>query len=79
MKAIIIHTSGVGADKLEVVSHGNGLAYCFNIGEAGAPMRNVFLQGDDALQMRDEFDALEEIEPDTPSREIWLRLLDPYL
>lgn len=79
MQAVTIHKSGAGADKFEVVSYGNGLAYNFMFGEAGSPMRNVYLQGDDALQIRDEFDAWEEREPEKLTRDIWLDLLDPYL
>jgi len=77
--AIAIHRSGTGSDAFEVVSYHNGLAYSFNFGEAGAPMRNLFFQGDDAIALRDEFDALEDREPETLTRELWLRLLDPYL
>lgn len=74
-----IHKSGNGADKLEVTSYHNGLSYNFAFGEAGSPMRNVYLQGDDASQIRDEYDAWEEREPEKPCRDIWLALLDPYL
>lgn len=79
MNAVTIHESGHGADKLQVISYGNGLAYAFNFGEAGAPMRTVFLQGEDATDMRDEFDAIEAHEPERLSRDIWDSLLDPYL
>lgn len=79
MQRVTIHESGAGAERLEVVSYGNGLSYDFRFGQAGSPMRNVFLQGDDALQIRDEFDAWEEREPEAPPRDIWLNLIDPYL
>ena len=76
---ITIHESGHGGEKLQVVSYGNGLAYNFCFGEAGAPMSNVFLQGEDALNIRDEYDLWENREPEKLCRDIWLELLDPYL
>ena len=79
MNVVKIHSSGAGADKFEVTSYGNGLGYNFSFGEAGAPMRNVYLQGDDAAQIREKFDAWEEREPEKLTRDIWLDLLDPYL
>jgi hypothetical protein len=79
MQAVIIHTSGAGADKLEITSYGNGLSYNFLFGEAGAPMRNLFFQGDDALNIRTDYDARENAEPNMLCRDIWLDLLDPYL
>lgn len=77
--SVTIHQSGAGADKFEVVSYHNGLSYAFNFGETGAPMRNLFLQGDDAVALRDDFEALENREPETLTRELWLRVIDPYL
>lgn len=79
MRAVTIHESGHGADKLQVISYGNGLAYAFNFGEAGGPMRNIYLQGEDAADLRDEFDAIEAREPERLTRDIWDSLLDPYL
>lgn len=79
MKQVTIHVSGHGADRLEVVSYGNGLAYDFRFGEAGAPMRNVFVQGDDAQETRDAFDTAEEREPEADSRDLWLSVIDQYL
>lgn len=74
-----IHESGEGSDKLTVDSYWNGAAYNFSFGQAGTPMRNVFLQGDDAAQIRAEYDTREAQEPETLCRDIWLDLLDPYL
>lgn len=79
MRAIMIHNSGTGADRLEVVSYGNGTAYAFNFGETDAPMRDLFLQGDDALRIREEYEVAENANPDRDCRNIWLDLLDPYL
>lgn len=76
---VTIHKSGQGADALRVDSLYNGGAYNILFGEAGAPMRNLFFQGDDATQLRDEFDALETAEPETPTRDLWFRVLDPYM
>lgn len=79
MNIVTIHDSGIGGDRLRVDSHGNGLAYAFQFGEAGSPMRTLFFQGDDASQIRDEFDNLESANPEMPTREAWFTLLDPYL
>jgi hypothetical protein len=79
MAYVTIHDSGTAGDRLQVDSWFNGLAYNFHFGEAGSPMRNVYLQGDDATAIRDEFDAMEGANPEMESRDIWLTLLDPYL
>lgn len=76
---ITIHESGNGADKFKVISYNNGLAYNFCFGEGGSPSRNIFLQGDDAIQIREQFDVAETLNPDKLTREIWFELLDPYL
>ena len=76
---ITIHESGNLADKLRVVSYGNGTSYAFHFGEAGSPMRTLFFQGDDVLALRAEYDALETNEPETECRDHWLSVLDPYL
>ena len=74
-----IHKSGNGADALQIVSHGNGLAYAVQFGESGAPMRTLFFQGDDASTIRADYDAMESAFPDQPCRDLWLRVIDPYL
>ena len=79
MSFVNIHTSGQGSEKLAVDSYYNGLAYNFSFGEAGSPMRNVYLQGDDAAYTRERFDHWEAKSPDKPTREIWLTLIDDYL
>jgi hypothetical protein len=79
MTFIRIHESGRGCKKITVDSWYNGGAYNVSFGEAGSPMRNIYFQGDDAIAIRDEFDALETAEPETLSRDLWLRVLDPYL
>lgn len=79
MNTITIHQSGIGADKLAINSIGNGLAYNVCFGEAGSPLRNIFFQGDDATHLRDEFDAAEQAFPEVDTRDVWLRVLDPYL
>lgn len=79
MAYVTIHDTGHGGDRFKVDSWFNGLAYNFHFGEAGSPMRNVYLQGEDATAIRDEFDNIESQDPDRESREIWLALLDPYL
>ncbi len=76
---ITIHKSGTGSEKLKVDSFYNGGAYNVSFGEAGSPMRNLFFQGDEATILRDEFDTLEQLNPEISAREIWLRVVDPYL
>lgn len=78
MSFVNIHESGTGSEKFQVDSYYNGLAYNFSFGQAGTPMRNIFLQGDDAVSIRDDFDAWESREPEKPNRDIWLALIDPY-
>lgn len=79
MAFVTIHDSGDGSERIRVDSYFNGGAYNVSFGQAGTPMRNVFLQGDDAAEFRDQFDAWETREPETPSRDIWSALIDPYL
>ena len=80
MKQITIHESGNGGDKLQIVSHGNGLAYTVHFGCAGYPMRTMFFQaGEDSTRLRDEFDCAESFWPERPTREIWFHVLDPYI
>lgn len=79
MKSAVIHSSGTFSEKMEITSYGNGTAYNVAFGESGFPMRNLFFQGDDASQLRDEFDAMENAKPDEDTRDIWLSVLDPYL
>ena len=81
MQQAIIHTSydAAGTNRLTVTSHGNGLAYAVQMGSAGEPMRTLFLQGDDAITFRDEFDAMEQARPYLATRDIWLVVLDAYL
>ena len=74
-----IHESGNLADKLQIVSYGNGTSYAFHFGEAGSPMRTLFFQGDDATALRTQYDALEINDPETECRDHWLSVLDPYL
>jgi hypothetical protein len=76
---ITIHKSGAGGEKLQVDSFYNGRAYSVSFGEAGSPMRNLFFQGDDATVLRDEFDTLDELNPEILTRDLWLRVLDPYM
>ena len=71
-----IHESGSGADKVKVDSYGYGLAYSILLGEAGSPMRNLFFQGEDALEL---YCAFLDVDPKTPDRNAWLEALDPYL
>jgi hypothetical protein len=79
MTGIVIHQSGEGAELLRVTSYGNGLSYAFNLGEGGSPSRDLFLQGDDASELRDAFAAMETAFPDKLTRDIWLELIDNYL
>lgn len=76
---ITIHKSGTGSEKLQIDSFYNGVAYNVFLGEAGSQMLNLFFQGDDALQLRDDFDAMESSKAELMAREIWLRVIDPYL
>lgn len=79
MRAVTIHESGDGADKLTVTSYGGGLSYTFQFGAAGHPMWTLFFQGDDATDLRAEFDNAESVWPDRLTRTIWLDILDPYI
>lgn len=79
MNTVTIHDTGHGADRLMVESHWNGHAYTVNFGEGPAWRGEFFLQGDDAAQLRDEFDQLEELNPETEARELWFRVLGPYI
>ena len=76
---ITIHQSGQGADKLEVISWWNGGAYAIQFGEAGSPMLTLWFQGDDAIVLRDEYEAREAKRPKVDCRGHWLATLDPYL
>ena len=76
---ITIHRSGEGADALSVDSYNNGWGYAIHFGEAGSPMLTRWFQDEDALTIREAYDALETAQPDTPCREHWLTVLDPYL
>lgn len=79
MKTVTIHESGNGSDRMRVDSIGNGLDYSVYFGESGSPMLNLYFQGDDASQLRDEFDAMESTNPEMPTRDAWFAALDPYL
>ena len=77
--ALTIHDTGSGADRLRVASEFNGLSLIFQFGEAGSPMRNVFLTGDDSSDIRDKYNALEEAFPHVECRAHWIAVIDPYL
>lgn len=81
MRQTQIHDSldASGTNRLTVTSHGNGVAYAVQMGSTGEPMRTLFLQGDDATTLRDEFDAMEQARPYLATRDIWLLVLDAYL
>lgn len=79
MRHVAIHDSGAGAERLQIISYGNGLSYAAQFGEAGGPMRSLYFQGDDALALREELDALEDAQPDIETRAHWLTVLDPHL
>jgi len=79
MSHITIHDSGEGAERLRVDSYDNGTAYNVSFGEAGSPMRNIYFHGDHATALRETFDAIEAINPDKPTRDVWFDALDPYL
>ena len=74
-----IHDSGEGAERLRVDSYYNGIAYNVTLGGDGSPLRNVFLQGDDAIEFCADWRALEKTSLDRTTREIILLLIDPYL
>lgn len=76
---VTIHRSGKGAEALQVVSYHNGGAYAFNFGEHGSPSRTLFFQGDEASVIREEFEAAETAMPCELTRDVWLRVLAPYL
>lgn len=79
MSFVTIHKSGTGGDKFVVDSYYNGGAYNFSFGGDGSCLRNIFLQGDDAAEIRKEFDLWRNVEPKKPYRDIWLSLIDLYL
>lgn len=79
MKTSVIHKSGEGADLLSVTSLGNGWAYSFEFGAAGHPMRNLFMQDEDAAIFREKWETAEASDLHKSAREILLDLLDPYL
>jgi len=79
MKQIDIHDSGQGAERLRVTSFGNGAAYAFNFGDLNSPMRTLWMDGNDASDIREEFDTAETLHPEKLTREVWLSVLDPYL
>ena len=79
MQTITIHDSGNGGDRIKIDSIGNGLNYAVCFGEAGSPMHNLYFQGEDAIAIRNEFDAMESANPEMATRDIWFTVLDPYL
>ena len=79
MTFVTIHRSGESSDCLRVDSCHNGAEYAVHFGAGTGPFRTLFFQGDDAADLRASFDALEEREPETPSRDHWLTVLDPHL
>jgi len=50
-------------DGFTVDSYSNGTAYNVCFGEAGTPMRNVFVQGGDAVELSDRIEAMECVAP----------------
>lgn len=80
MSFVTIHKSGAGAEALCVDSWYNGAAYAIHFGDTTArPFRSIFFQGGAATQLREDFDTLETMEPETDTRDIWFRVLDPYM
>ena len=79
MTRVEIHRSGAGADCLAIESHGNGLAYSVQFGESGHPMRTLYFQGDDATELRAQYDRAETLEPENYCRKLWLSILENYL
>lgn len=79
MGFVTIHRSGTDANFVQVDSYHNGGAYNVSFGEAGTSMRNVFLQGDDALVFREQWDAIEARHPDRLTFEVITEIMDDYL
>ena len=77
MSQVEIHDTGAGANRMRVTSHGNGFAYSVSFGEAGSPMRDIFVQGDDAIELRHAYDAAETV--GLSCRDAWLAAVDPHL
>lgn len=75
----IIHDTGEGSERMKIESYYNGLAYNVHIGDVGSPMCNLFFQGDDATKLISDLEAWEEREPETETRELWFRVLNPYM
>ena len=53
-------------DRWQIESHGNGLAYSFY---RKADNASAFLQGDDAAQWREQYDAMQSAYSD--SKSVW--------
>ena len=76
-KRVTIHESGSGADKIEIISYGNGAAYEIQFGEASAPMGTLFFQDESAAELKADFDWMEAC-GDFTQRQSWLAVLDKY-
>lgn len=76
MRVVTIHRN----DSFRVDSYGNGIGYAIQFGSAeNPPMRTLWFQGDDAARVRDDVEACETANPEMPTRDVWERVLDPYL
>jgi len=71
MNPTTIHESGQGPDYLRVISYDSGAAY------QATRVRSVFVQGDDAADLREHFEALEDHDPERPCRDTWMTALEP--
>lgn len=73
-----IHDSGKGAERIRVDSYHNGLAYNIFFGEFRSPMRNVFLQGDDAAAFRDQWGEVSAGQPGRDDHDIISDIMSDY-
>ena len=79
MKQVTMHESGSGAEKLKVTSYDHGITYNILFGEAGSPMCNTFLQGNDAIDLRADIGDMYYASTETPDRDHWLDTIAPYV
>jgi hypothetical protein len=62
--------------RFELISYGNGAAYCLR--DKPAKMSIVTQYGDDSAVFRNDFDAIESARPDDPNDSVLGELWDWY-
>jgi hypothetical protein len=64
--------------RMELRSWGNGVSLELAYVDGHHGERSVFVQGDDAAEMKDQWDAMERIQPDKPTGELLALLWSVY-